>query len=705
MKLSFDSTSFLINGKRDFLISGEFHYFRVPKKDWRRRMELFKKTGGNCIATYAPWGIHEPEEGKILFGDRPERDLAGFLQTAAEEGLMVIVRPGPYQYSELVADGLPEWLVKNYPELRAKRCDGSDIREASVSYLHPLFLEKARRYYKTFAEIVRPFLASNGGPVVVTQVDNELFGIHVWYGSIDFNPVTYGFGQEDGRYAAWLRGKYKTIDALNKAYGSDYASFGAVRPRPWEQAVTSPEEERHGHDDILCYLDSGGEYLRLLRTWLREDGIDGPVCHNSGNPEMNTYFEKQTESLGDDFLLGSDHYYALNQSWGQDNPTPAYALKAHFSLDTLQAMGMPPTVLEMPGGSPTDIPPILRNDLLATYMTNLAMGMRGLNYYIFTGGPNFGNTNAIIDVYDYNAPVHADGSINETYGALSDFGHFLQSHRDLASSERVVSVQLGFEMDWSRFRAYKPSPLLLSGAEAMDFAKKGLLYTLLGSKYSAAYTDLAKPLDASRPLIVPAPYMMSEEAQGNILEFLEQGGQLLIAPSVPKLDLDLNPCTLLADAIGHYSFRKRQQSSNTIVVCGKRRPSLGNAAFFDHLPADAGIVATDPETNDILAFEKDVGPGHVIVFGLHWMASYHAQSEMMEELLDSMGAEPCAASSNRNVFTTLFLNDDGNLTLFALNLHASPQTTDVTVYRNGKALQPHHLDLEAMQVKAIRFPR
>ena len=97
MTLSFDFQSLILNGERRFLFSGEMHYFRVPRADWRRRMRLWKESGGNFIATYVPWLIHEPEEGTILFGDRSERDLAGFLETAAEEGLPVMLRPGPYQ--------------------------------------------------------------------------------------------------------------------------------------------------------------------------------------------------------------------------------------------------------------------------------------------------------------------------------------------------------------------------------------------------------------------------------------------------------------------------------------------------------------------------------------------------------------------------------------------------------------------------------
>ena len=119
------------------------------------------------------------------------------------------------------------------------------------------------------------------------------------------------------------------------------------------------------YDDF--YRSTVTEYALLLRSWLREDGLGGPICHNSANPNMNCQFPEMARAMGEGFLLGSDHYYTLNQSWPQNSPTPQYAIRALMSCDTMRAMGMPPSVMEMPGGSPSDTPPILPEDLLACY--------------------------------------------------------------------------------------------------------------------------------------------------------------------------------------------------------------------------------------------------------------------------------------------------------------------------------------------------
>ena len=52
-------TCYQIDGKAVYLNSGEFHYFRVPRADWKERMALFKEAGGNCLATYSPWLLDE----------------------------------------------------------------------------------------------------------------------------------------------------------------------------------------------------------------------------------------------------------------------------------------------------------------------------------------------------------------------------------------------------------------------------------------------------------------------------------------------------------------------------------------------------------------------------------------------------------------------------------------------------------------------
>ncbi|GHV14826.1 hypothetical protein FACS1894169_04540 [Bacteroidia bacterium] len=82
---------FLYDGKQVRILSGEMHYAKIPHQYWRHRMQMLKAMGLNAVATYVFWNAHEPEPGKWDFSG--DKNLAGYIKIAGEEGLMVILRP------------------------------------------------------------------------------------------------------------------------------------------------------------------------------------------------------------------------------------------------------------------------------------------------------------------------------------------------------------------------------------------------------------------------------------------------------------------------------------------------------------------------------------------------------------------------------------------------------------------------------------
>lgn len=695
----FDKTGFTIDGKDQFLVSGEFHYFRIPAEDWKKRMLLFKQAGGNCLATYVPWLVHEPEEGNILFGDIPNRDLKRFLDTAKEVGLKVVLRPGPYQYSELLNAGLPNWLLDDYPEIMAQNLRGEAFSSEGVSYLHPTFLKKARIYFKAFADVVRPYM---GDPVVMLQTDNELAGVQVWYGSMDYHPVTMGIGTEDGRYPTFLKRKYGSLDVLNAAYGLHVSCWADV-PVIDSGDLSDPAICRRLQDYSDFYCDTMGEYMALLASWLKEDGLDAPICHNSANPTMNSMFIESIEHMGENFLLGSDHYYALNQTWAQNNPTPQYGVHVYYSMEMMRLMGMPPSVLEMPGGSPSDTPPILPQDLLCCYQTNLAMGMKGVNYYVFTGGPNFPGTGTTCDLYDYNAHVRADGSLNPTYESLKTFGMFMQNHAWMQRGARRGSAVIGFEWKATRCRDYDYSSVAFTRDSCWEFTRLGLIYTMMCSKYAPELANLDGALDLSRPLIVPCPTIMSAAAQQNLIDFVEQGGQLLLFGTLPELDEEMRPCTLLRAYLGDPLLHRPGRRSS-VVQYDPLGHIFGTTPVhgMDSVPDGSSVLCTEAHTGDILGFEQVHGSGRVLFVTTHWKMTTFDQPTFLEMLLERLGTRPCIASSNRNIFTSLWEDATGHQCVFVMNLYSSPQSTDVTIFaKDGSVARREHVDLAPMQIVTL----
>jgi beta-galactosidase len=688
--ISFTPSHYLIDGRPAILYSGEFHYFRVPKADWRRRMQLFKEAGGNCIATYIPWLIHEPAEGDFRFGGQDGvLDLEGFLETAREAGLYVIARPGPYQYSELKYDGLPGWLCENYPQLRAHGLDGRPFRTSSISYLHPLFLDKARTWFARVCPIIARHTATRGGPVAFAQLDNEMTGIHVWFGSLDYNAEAMGIGQADGRFTRFLRERYGQVGALNRAWRTRCAAFEDARPIAPAEANT-PAKVRRAKDYFDFYLGTVAEYAGILTGWMREHGIDVPIVHNSANPGMNPCFLETARALGGQFLLGSDHYYNLDQSWPQNNPTPQYAVNAFVSLEELRLMGRPPTVYEMPSGSASDWPPITAQDAKACYLANVALGAKGSNFYIYTGGPNPPGAGVTTDLYDYGAPIGAHGEIRPLYHAQKEVGLFLAGDPGLAEARREFDCRIGLDLEQARAGQYWTGRgvAAFDSPAAWDFLRRGALTTALCASLSPACVDLASDdwvADAggplSTPLIVAAASAMPADKQHRIVEFLRRGGKALIAPVLPTLDEALRPCTILADFLGAPAIaRNDHQYSRITIGPVENIYNNGDTYLTAEPPAGAQVLGRDELTGQPAAWQVGTpGGGQAVWLGLRWSQAKREHERMLRHLLKRLGLLQRVVCSNPNVWTSLRTAGKRSW-LYLMNLASSPMEAHAWVF-------------------------
>ena len=173
---------FQLDEKPFQIIAGEMHYLRVPREAWRARLQMARAMGLNTITTYVFWNAHELQEGKYdFFG---QKDLAEFLREAQQEGLHVILRPGPYACAEWEWGGYPSWLLKQ--------------RDIVVRSSDPRFMEPAKRWLKRLGQEAAPFQIGNGGPIIAVQVENEYgsFGKdHVYMEQIHQALVDAGFNK------------------------------------------------------------------------------------------------------------------------------------------------------------------------------------------------------------------------------------------------------------------------------------------------------------------------------------------------------------------------------------------------------------------------------------------------------------------------------------------------------------------------------
>jgi beta-galactosidase len=148
---------FTLDGKPFRVISGEMHYPRIPRAYWRERFRMAKAMGLNTITTYVFWNIHEPQPGVYDFSGN--NDVAEFVREAQQEGLYVILRPGPYVCAEWEWGGYPSWLLKD--------------RGIVVRTSDPKFMQPAARWIARLGQELAPLQIGNGGPIILTQVENE----------------------------------------------------------------------------------------------------------------------------------------------------------------------------------------------------------------------------------------------------------------------------------------------------------------------------------------------------------------------------------------------------------------------------------------------------------------------------------------------------------------------------------------------------
>ena len=164
---------FLLDGKPLQIRCGELHFARVPREYWGHRLKAIKAMGLNTVCAYLFWNYHEWREGKYDW--KGQRDAVHFCRLAQQEGLYVILRPGPYACAEWEMGGLPWWLLK---------APGDNFLRTSA----PAYVQPARRWLHEVGRVLGPMQITQGGPILMVQVENE-----------------YGFFGEDLDYMRVMR--------------------------------------------------------------------------------------------------------------------------------------------------------------------------------------------------------------------------------------------------------------------------------------------------------------------------------------------------------------------------------------------------------------------------------------------------------------------------------------------------------------------
>lgn len=284
--VTWDEHSLFVRGERIMFYSGEFHPWRIPVPGlWVDVFQKIKALGYNGVSFYVDWALLEGDPGHFtaegIFSFDP------FFDAAAEAGIYLLARPGPYINAEVSGGGFPGWIQRNPAILRTNMT---------------AYIEATQNYVSHIGAIIAKAQITNGGPVVLFQPENEYTFGASW---VTF-PDTLYFGEVEQQYRdagivlpyinndAWYgEGRFApgTPSAVD-IYGVDSypAGFVCAEPSNWTAATLATDYYTY-HEELspstpFSIVEFQGGAVDLL------GGPGYDACAALTGPEFMRVFDK-----------------------------------------------------------------------------------------------------------------------------------------------------------------------------------------------------------------------------------------------------------------------------------------------------------------------------------------------------------------------------------------------------------------------------
>ncbi|MGC8878927.1 MAG: beta-galactosidase [Anaerolineae bacterium] len=682
--ITYDDHSFIVDGRRLFLYSGEIHYFRTEAQQWRDSLVKMQEACLNALSLYVPWNWHEPLEGMLDFTGQthPRRNLVRFLELVHQHDFWVILRPGPYICSEWLNGGIPTWLLEQHPEILAldskgQPCMAADFPYPPITYHHPTYLDHVRQWYHSLMEVIRPFLHANGGKIINIQLDDEQSYWRILVeGPLagDFNPAVIGGAGFTNRFGRWLERKYQgDIQVLNQLHGAHYQDFAEIAP---------PDHLPEIYRELPRYLDwywfkmsEVDAYIEQLYEMLIQEGVRESIstlCHYLFAPMAWPKFTTFIRERGLKIIHTGQYYPGSFQGLSDMRADKVGSIAANLELykAAIRDAGTPPILMEVQSAMYAHITAPEMEEL---YRLCLAQGIKGLNFYMMVGGEN--HPDYMLSTghsYDIACPIGHQGQIRDHYYTIHDLGSCLRLWSEtLLGAETLYDIGVGF---------YEPYEACMYQGNTLDWGfrddyrslfdecfnyfickpKGDDLFTLLTlSGISFRMFDLERAaleeLLSFKQLWVLGLDFMARDVQEKLRRYVLQGGCLVLFPRVPTLDASMQPCDVLQELVGCVPLERLPSARRPF-----EHPRFGTINFgqrygmmvhdyvdlFD-APSDARVIAMESKSGKTCAFARRVGKGQVLLIGfkLKYVWDAHLDHKaFVHTILGMGGVERCACA-------------------------------------------------------------
>jgi len=635
-KVCIDGRRLLIDGEPFALIGGEIHYWRHDAERWPRLLDAAISLGLTFVGTYLCWQFHETEIGVHDFTGEvdPRRDVARFFRLAAERDLKIFARPGPYIYAEWRNQGVPDHVAA--------------LPKSDAGYRR-----KAAGWLRDACAVLRPMLATRGGPVFLVQADNESDpAIHV-------HGESLGLGESPGLFQAWLADRYGDVETLNRAWGTRLTDFGAARAVLVDRV---PERRRAFLDACDFRYHLAADHAAFAVGALREAGIDVPIVLNTwpGHDAQDWWsFSRLADGHGID-------PYPANLYRGYEGEHRYHRERFRYQ----RALGKLPFIAEFGSGvwrGQEKVTGVFDPEhyRLAAY-TALAEATAGWNWYMLANRDHW-----------LMAPVQSTGRVRPDLGPV--FTSMARVARRLDLGRR--SLATSFAAAWSS-RHHQVAEI----GEGRNRDEVLIALDALGLAFD--FVDLDRDREAlPRVLFYTGPEWLARSAQEGLVHYVERGGVLVVHRALPRLDEDRTPLNLLGlpapDGTGHPAER-----TVAVEIGGAWVEATGPALRFrapPGRPVRAREVAPPVGENERIQYagvgavtfaagtRLDRGAGRVVILGVA------PTPGSLLAVLDDLGAAPPCRPLSPGIIAALLHGPDLPA-LIAVNPGDHPVTARIRLH-------------------------
>lgn len=594
MSVTLTDRGLAIDGKQVPVYSGTIHYWRLDRDAWPLILDQAQSLGFGMIETYIPWSVHEIEPGVFDWGTLDARkDFDAFCRLCEERGLYLLVRPGPLINAELTYFGFPEWVLLD-PEVQAHTAVGSLHIDAAFgfhpphqyptpSYASPKFYAAVGQWLDAVCPIIVRHMAP-GGCIVAVQSDNEsCYFFHDQAYATDYSPASIT------AYQQFLRERYETIAHLNAAYARPYADFCAIDPPRDCQIHTRADVP--WHRDWVEYKERYiHQLVARIAHMLVERGVQGvPIFHDVAFQYRTPLDIARMEAdraidwVGINLYRSPQQYRSIAQQMRYQAGTTKFPFVPEFGSGIWSHHPQTPAPAEQ------------------EFVTLAALmhGMRAVNFYMLVererwqGSPItrhgayraeyadfYRRLSCFLQRYPLGAfsrqtPVVALLNYDlGRYEAMASTLHY--AHVDLLGLPDelgAVDLDLGFRWNVTQEADHRRPDNWL-GSVFAQLERQQLNYDLADS-HSTLQRLRRYPFAC-----LPSVDFMDTADQQRLLEYVAQGGCLILGPGVPYLDSNLRPSSVLSSVL--HEPGEATLGDGRIIWAP---PSSLAAALTEHLPS------------------------------------------------------------------------------------------------------------------------